>query len=276
MPLQEPQVGWHSSRQIVLLVLLLILSLGAHAQYVHVAMAGEPGSEISLSILNFHMYSVVYSNSNSSIFVYNGVDTNPPTYATALTTVVSCRVRQSARIWFGEIDVWLGAVSWITQPLAEDMTIRGNVSITVWLSTPQRETVASGYAFGLSEVDSMGNPLGEPLYDYYYSYGNVLGSSPTPLKLAFNVDRTFMKGNIIGFFVIVGSTTEGWRYQVYFDSPSMNSFAEMPTLSVPVPEFSQMGLVATMGLAALCYYAIGRTKSRLARNSDHPYSQDPA
>ena len=243
-----------------MLALVFILSVTADGQLVKIASADDPTTEVNLFEMNFHMYSLVYSNSNSSILIYNGADTNPPTYADPVTGQVSCSVRQSAQIWFAQADVWLGGVSWITQPLAEDVTIQGNVSMTVWMSTPDQETLASGYAFGLSEVDSMANPIGDPSYQYYYSLGSVLTPSRAPFQLAFTVNRTFTKGNILGFFVIVGSATEGWRYQVYFDSPSINSFAELPVLGVAIPEFSQAGLAISMTLAMLCSYAVVRRK----------------
>jgi len=236
--------------------LLVILPAVVYAESVQVASA-----EIGVSKMNFHMYSLVYSNSNSSIFIYNGADSKPPTYATPVTSVVSCKVRQSAQIWFGQTDVWLGGVSWITQPLTEDMVIQGKVSVTVWMSAADQEAAATGYAFGLSEADGLGNPIGDPFYEYYYGYGSVLGSSPTAFNLSFNVTRTFTKGNIVSFFVVVGSTTEGWQYQVYFDSASTNSFADVPILGVPVPEFSQARAVIMMALVVLSWYAVARRKS---------------
>ena len=244
-----------------MVALLIILPVVAYPESVQIASAGNSPAEIGLSKMNFHMYSLVYSNSNSSIFIYNGADSNPPTYATPVTSVVSCKVRQSAQIWFGQTDVWLGGISWITQPLTEDMTIQGKVTVTVWMSTLDQETAASGYAFGLSEADGLGNPIGDPFYQYYYNYGSVLGSLPTAFNLSFNVTRTFTKGNIVSFFVVVGSTTEGWRYQVYFDSASTNSFADVPILSVPVPEFSQAGAAMTMALVVLSCYAVARRKN---------------
>jgi hypothetical protein len=207
--------------------------------------------------MNFHMYRPVFTNSNSSIFVYSGADTNPPTYASPLTTVVSCAIRQSAQVWFAQVDAWLGGISWITRPLAEDMAIEGNVSMTVWMNAVDQDPTASGYAFGLAEVDGMGNPIGDQFYQYYYGFQNVLGRSPVPFTLAFSVNRTFTKGNILGFFVIVGSTTENWHYQAHYDSASMNSFAELPSMSVPIPEFSQLGAVVSMTLAAVCCAAFG-------------------
>jgi hypothetical protein len=207
--------------------------------------------------MNFHMYRPVFTNSNSSIFVYSGADTNPPTYASPLTTVVSCAIRQSAQVWFAQVDAWLGGISWITRPLAEDMAIEGNVSMTVWMNAVDQDPTASGYAFGLAEVDGMGNPIGDQFYQYYYGFQNVLGRSPVPFTLAFSVNRTFTKGNILGFFVIVGSTTENWHYQAHYDSASMNSFAELPSMSVPIPEFSQLGAVVSMTLAAVCCAVFG-------------------
>jgi len=242
--------------------MLSVLVFSGCAHIVRAEPGYDPTGDIDLTKMNFHMYSLVYRNSNSSIFVYNGAETNPPTYATPVTSMISCGVRQSAQTWFAVTDVWFGGVSWITQPLAQDMTFQGNVSMTVWMSTPDPDTMTSGYAFGLSETDNLGNPVGESSYQYYYAYGNVLGRSPAPFKLSFDVNRTVTKGHIIGFFVVVGATTQGWRYQVYFDSPNMNSFAELPILSVPVPEFSEVieVIIMTMVLVSLCVVKRSRKK----------------
>lgn len=247
-------------RTIVLVGLVLFLAVGSYSQFAHMGSATDPTVEARISRMNFHMYSTIYMNSNSSIIIYNGADPNPPTYATAATGVVSCQVHQSAQLWFAETDVWLGGVSWITQPLPEDMVIQGNMSMTVWMSAPEQQTVASGYVFGLSEADGFGNLIGDPFYEYYWNFGSALAPSAASFTLTFNVNRTFTKGNILAFFLVAGSTTEGWQYQVYFDSASVNSFADLPILSVPVPEFSRAGPVATMMLVLLCSFVISRRR----------------
>ncbi len=210
--------------------------------------------------MNFHMYSTVYLNSNSSILVYNGADTGPPTHASPVTGQVFCRIRQGAQIWFADVDAWLGGVSWITQPLAEDLQIEGDLHMTVWMASSDQQPFASGYALGISEVDSMGNYVGEPVYQYYYSTGNVLNSSPQPITLSFSVNQTFAKGNIIGFLVIVGSTTESWQFQVFFDSADMNSYVTLPVLAAAIPEYPQIGMVGTVGMAVFCTYFILRKR----------------
>jgi hypothetical protein len=253
MSLKRAPVGWQHGCAVPLLILVIIVNLTFYAQFAQVGAADPQASQPSLVKMSFHMYGQVYRNSNSSIFVYNGADTNAPTYTTAPNTKVSCLIHQSAQVWFAGVDAWFGGVSWITQPLAEEMTIQGNVSMTVWMSTDDSPPIASGYAFGLTEVDNMGNPIGNQFYQYSYGSGNVLSQSPTQYTLVFGVNRTFSKGNILGFFVIVGSTTEGWHYQAYFDSPSKDSFAELPIMSTPVPEFSQLGTVVCMTLAVLCF-----------------------
>jgi hypothetical protein len=250
-----------SGSAVLLIILACMLGLAASAQFVRAAGPSDLGLEANIVRMNFHMYGSIYRNSNSSVFIYNGADTNPPTYATAPNTLVSCAVHQSAQIWFTGVDAWLGGTSWITQPLSEDMTIQGNVSMTVWMSTPDPAPIASGYAFGLTEVDNTGNPIGNQFYQYKYGYGNILNQSPASFTLVFGVNRTFVKGNILGFFVIVGSATKEWHYQVHFDSPAMNSFAELPAMSVPVPEFSRVGAVACMTLVMVALCAIRRRKN---------------
>jgi hypothetical protein len=248
-------------RALLIVVLLSGLNAIVCAGSVQVALAGLSESEGSGVLMNFHMYSVVYAASNSSIFVYNGADLNSPTYSTAVTTQVFCRVRQSTQVWFADVDVWLGGVSWITQPLPDDVTIRGEARMVVWMSAPQQETIASGYAFGISEVDGTGNPIGEPAYQYYYSHGNVFGSSPTAFELSFTVDRTFAKGHIIGFIVVVGSTSQDWQFQVYFDSADLNSFVALPVIAGVIPEFTQIGGVASMAVALVFTCLIARRRT---------------
>jgi hypothetical protein len=257
--------GIHTARFGLVISLLLAVNLCISPGLVHAASPGPSNSENAVAVLNFHMYSLVYANSNSSMFIYNGADVNPPTYSTAPTTQVFCRIHQQAGAWFGDANVtsiWLGGVSWITQPLPEDVTIQGDVRMVVWMSAPEQGTAASGYAFGMSEADGRGNPIGEPSYQYYYSLGSVLSSSPTPFELTFTVDQTFPGGHIIGFFVIVGSTSGDWRFQVYFDSPNMNSFASLSVIAGIIPEFTQVGsmvmLVLAMGVACI----ISRRRNR--------------
>ncbi|GEM_PF-3110474 len=267
MFLERSSVTARGYRTIILLAILSVLVFAGCGQVASAEPAYDPNGDISLTKMNFHMYSLVYKNSNSSILIYSGAETNPPTHAEPLTGTISCGVRQSAQPWFPATDVWFGGVSWITQPLAENMTIQGNVNMTVWMSTPDQDPVASGYAFGLSETDNLGNPIGESPYRYYYSYGSVLGRSPAPFNLLFYVNRTFTKGHLLGFFVVVGATTQSWGYQVYFDSPSMNSFAELPILTVPIPEFSQTIeiIITTMVLISLC--AVKRSRNKLVGGS---------
>lgn len=262
MSFKRVLVCWRRRCIIPVLILSLIVNLALNVQFAQANATDPQTSGPSFVKMSFHMYGKVYSNSNSSIFVYNGADTNAPTYATALTAPVSCAIHQTTQIWFAGVDIWFGGVSWITQPLAEGMTIQGNVSMTVWMSAVDSPPIASGYAFGLTEVDSKGNPIGGQFYQYTYGTGSVLSQSPTLYTLAFGVNRTFAKGNILSFFVIVGSTTEGWRYQAYFDSPSKDSFVELPTMSMAVPEFSQLGIVACMMLTVLSFGIIHRRRAR--------------
>jgi hypothetical protein len=257
---------------IAMLSIVLILNLAVCAQSVQAAFANDTESGGAPIMMIFHMHSSVYSNS-ASIFIYNGADTNPPIYSTPATTSVSCTsssgdfqqfLPSNAQTWLSGGNVWMGGVAWITQPLGQDLTIRGNASITVWMSSSDADVAESGYLLGMAESTSMVNIVGEPMYQYYQTSGSFLQPPPSLYRLTFGVDRTFAKGNIIAFFVIVGSTSRGWQVQVYFDSPQMNSFAELPLDGAPVPEFSQLGTVACMALAMLCSGIIYR-RERQAR-----------
>lgn len=275
MSLETSPHRQRDSRTLPVLAMILILNLTACVQLVQIASADNAGSDNGFLTMNFHMRALVYSNS-VSIFIYNGADTNPPIYATPITAPVSCSsssldfeqfLPSSAQTWFSDGNVWFGGVSWVTQPLAEDLTIRGNASITVWMSSSDTNVAKSGYVLGISESDSMANIVGDTMYEYYYNNGSVLRSTPSAYRLTFNVDRTFRKGNLIAFFAGVGSTSKGWQYQVYFDSPSANSSAELPVAGAPVPEFSQMGVLATVSFAVLASYMLTRRRNRFSLSS---------
>jgi len=254
--------GRRTVSAILLIILGLMLGLATAAQLTQVARSSDPSSDASIERMNFHMYRSIYANSNSSILIYNGADPSPPTYSSPPTAAVSCAIHESSQIFLALADGWYGGISWITQPLSEDTTIRGNVSMTVWMSTSDQAPTASGYLFGLTEVNNMGNSIGNPFYQYKYDYGSILGQAPAPLTVAFGVNRTFTKGAILGFFVIVGSTTKEWHYQVHFDSSSMNSFADLPIMSTSVPEFSQLGAVSCMILVMFGLCLIRRRRGQ--------------
>jgi hypothetical protein len=226
-------------------------------------------SETSITTMNFHMYSVVYRSSDS-IHIYNGADINPPIQASPVTASVSCGMSVTQFSQFLPLEyqslltgseAWTGMVAWVTQPLAHDMTIRGTVNMTVWMNAIQPEVGRSAYALGIAESDSNAKPVGEPVYEYRASDGSILGPSPQPYQLAISVDRTFSKGNLIAFVVAVAATTQGWRYEVRFDSPSMNSHVSVPILAeVPIGEFAQTPAVIMMSLIVLFLIASRRTR----------------
>jgi hypothetical protein len=209
----------------------------------------------------------MYGNSVQSIFIYSRADTSPPAYATPATASVYCRssvdeFRQYVPSGV-EVsgDVWLGAVSWVTEPLAEDLTIQGNVNMTVWLSASDDAVSESGYIFGMAEFDVPTLSVGDSFYQYRHGSGNTIGTQMSAHALTFNVDRTFSKDKIIAFFVIVESTEEGWPFQVYFDSPSVNSFASLPMLGVPIPEFNGLGATVVASLMLIsCSFLFRRRR----------------
>ena len=233
-----------------------------------------PPSEISIATMNFHMYSVVYGSSDS-IQVYNGADNNPPVQASPFIATISCtssisEVRQFLPLEYESLlagsQARTGIVVWITQPLANDVTIRGTVNMTVWMNAPQPDVRMSAYALGMAEADIGALRLiGEPVYGYRASNGSILGPSSQPYQVGLSVDRTLSKGNVIAFVVAVAATTNGWRYQVYFDSAGMNSHATLPIVAtVPIDEFGRVPAVVTMCVIVLLLILPRQRKRRRA------------
>ncbi len=92
---------------------------------------------------------------------------------------------------------------------------------------PLGSSDGSGYFFAIAEVNSQTLQASTFLwYDFKAGLGDLLGNSPRLFSTEdfgrdFRISRhVFESGNSLAFFVGAGSTTEGWRFKVYFDRPT--------------------------------------------------------
>lgn len=173
-----------------------------------------------------HYYSEIYHSENRSFFIYNGSDTQGPLRSSAFKCTFECQIKQVIQ----GVTVWGGLVSWLTQPLDDDLHIVGDVVLKAWMSSTDDigPWGSSGYVMGVSEIDE-GRNVTWSEYDYRYSIlGKAISDIPTEYSITLNIDHVFKKGHKIGFGVGAGSTKKGWTVNVFFDSPDRNSRAIVP------------------------------------------------
>jgi len=179
-----------------------------------------------------HYYSEIYHSENRSFFIYNGSDTQGPLRSSAFKCTFECQIKQVIQ----GITVWGGLVSWLTQPLDDDLHIVGDIVLKAWMSSTDDVGPwgSSGYIMGISEIDE-GRNVTWSEYDYRYSIlGKAISDIPTEYNITLNIDHVFKKGHKIGFGVGAGSTKKGWTVNVFFDSPDRNSRAIVPYEIVPI------------------------------------------
>ena len=220
------------------------------------------------AVFYFHNRSEIYRNENESIYVYDGADRNPPLAGEAFSTIFRCKVVQQLPTAFFGTTVYVSLVSWLTPPLTENYAASGVVSVSVWLSSNDESTQASGFMFMLTDQDENDNYVGDPFYNYFYETGKALSSEPTEYSLKIDVNHVFVKGHKIAFEVILGSTTPGWTGNVYFDSPERDSRALLPGTPMIVPEFQERLLLLGLTFTVPFVFFLRRKTIQRFRCSD--------
>jgi hypothetical protein len=161
---------------------------------------------------------------------------------------------------FYTVTAYVGMVSWLTQPLSEDYSLVGTVTVYVWLSGGDVNTQISGYGVAVSDLDENGNFVGDPFYTYRYVDGKILSTEPTECSLSLTINHVFAKDHKLVFQVIVGSTTQGWMVDVYFDSPDRNSRAIIPGSPAIVLELEKETLTLVLVAALGATFFLSRRK----------------
>lgn len=220
------------------LTVIVILFLGTSTG---LASAQSP---VSGDIFYFHLKDVTYRSQNASVTVVEEANLTAPSGSTPRVFEVAAGIRNATTI-FGTI--WVGSVAWVTGPLTEPTTLSGTATFTVWLSSDDITPSFSGVGAGIAVLNQQNQTVGNYRYAFTYARGKVL--SGTPALYSFNVElnQNVSAGQRLVFAVGVGSTTEGWRMNVFFDDVQHSSGVQLPMAVTVVPEFDP----ATFFLAIL-------------------------
>ncbi len=167
-------------------------------------------------------------------------------------------------------DVFFAYAAWLTPPLVgiEEARIDGKVMISAWMSSldPLASSDGSGYFFAIAEVNPRKLEGAIFLwYDYKAGFGDLLGNAPRLFSTedfgrTFEISHhVFETGSSLAFFVGAGSTLEGWRFSVHFDSPDRASSALVPLTEQNIDEYPGFSLTLIALTIWTASYLLRRT-----------------
>jgi hypothetical protein len=211
---------------------------------------------------NFQVSAIEANQSSTSARVFSAADPNAPTTAGKAITV-SAQISVS-----GQQSGYAAFVAWVTTPFPTTLTLDGNVSMHVWMSSNDSLGFLQGSEFfmGVADYSPSGSSQFQLLDDYMSNaaFGNVFTRSPTEYVETLSINQhQFAQGDMIMFFAGAGSNKQDYSFTVYFDNPSWASHADIPAdPSLTVAEFPNTILITTAALL-LIFTQLRRRPRRL-------------
>jgi hypothetical protein len=210
----------------------------------------------------FHFLSETYRNDNESVIVVEDATSTPPAGSTPRVLEVAASIKNATTI-FGTI--WVGSIAWVTRPLTQPAMVSGSATFTVWLSSDDVTPSFSGVGAGVAVLDQENQTVGNYHYSFDYAHGKILTGSPTLYSFNVQLDQLISPDQRLVFAVGVGSTTQGWRMDVYFDDLQYPSHVLLPTNITVVPEFEPSRFLLTALIAVVLALTITRQVSRVSQ-----------
>jgi hypothetical protein len=210
---------------------------------------------------NFQVSVIQANSSSSSARIFSAADSVAPTTG-GITVPVSAQISI-----LGEQSGYAAFVAWVTDPFPATLTLDGNVTMHVWMSSTASMGLLQGSELfmGVADYSPTGSGHFQLLDDYVSipSFGNVLAKSPTEYVETMRISQyQFGQGDMIMFFAGVGSNQQGYAFTVYFDSPTWPSHADIPAdPNLTVPEFPNAILISTIALM-LAFIQIKRREQK--------------
>jgi len=214
------------------------------------------------TVFYFHYKSMLYRSNNASITLLEEANLRKPGDVIPQVVNVASTIRNVTTL-LGT--VWVGTISWISQPLAEPAIIRGSVIFGVWLSSNDRTPAFSGVGAGIAVLDQQNRTVGNYAYSYSYAHGKIIAASVREYSFNVVLDREIAAGQRLVFAVGVGSTTAGWQMKVYFDATQNPSHAQLPSsvLVLAIPEFAQVPVILMAVIAIIVSLGLPQRRLRL-------------
>jgi hypothetical protein len=146
----------------------------------------------------------------------------------------------------GPQSVYAAFVGWVTSPFPANVTLDGSVVMHVWMSSNDNLGLLQGseYFMGVADYFPSGSTQFQVLDDYLSNLvsGNTFTNTPTEYMATLRITQhQFQAGSMMVFFAGTGSNKQGYTFNVYFDNPTWQSRADVPTdPTLTVPEFQHL------------------------------------
>jgi hypothetical protein len=210
-------------------------------------------SELTISyppfqIGNFQVSGIQANPSSSSARVFAAATPAAPStggVAAAMRADISVSGPQSA---------YAAVVAWSTNPFPVNVTVDGNVVMHVWMASNDSLGFLQGSEFfmGVANYSAASSTPFKLLDDYMspLTLGNTFTSTPTEYVETLRIiQHQFGAGDTMLFFAGAGSNKQGYAFTVYFDSPTWDSRADVPTdATLTVPEFQSLMTIILVAL----------------------------
>lgn len=155
----------------------------------------------------------------------------------------------------GQQSGYVALVAWFAKAFTSKVKLDGDVMMHVWMSSSDGLWPWEGslYFMGVGDYSPASSTV-EILGTYVSSgvSGNILASSPQEYFTMMRINQhDFETGNRLMFFAGAGSTKQGWKFTIYFDSATWNSRVEIPAdPTLTVPEFGKASIVLVLSTIA--------------------------
>ena len=230
-------------------------------------------SELTLSyppfqLQNYQISGIQANPSSSSARVFQAATPTPPTgsgLALSMSSVISVS---------SQPETYAAFVAWVTSPFPANVTLDGEVVMHVWMSSNDTLLPWQGSEFFMGIADySPASSTPFQLLDDYLSNATIgyNGFSNSPNEIVISTLRInrhqFQAGSMLMFFAGAGSNKQSYGFTVYFDSPSWQSRADIPTdRTLAVTEFHDLGwMLIPLFLIPMIGTAIRRKNSKSVR-----------
>jgi len=233
----------------LLLLLIMTVLAGAGPAYAQsTTLYFHDNSELTFSyppfqFQNLQISGIQANSSSTSARVFTAATTIAPSGG-GLALSMSAMISVSS-----QPKVYAAFVAWVTNPFAANVTLDGNVTMQVWMSSSDVLLPWEGCEFFVGIANySPGSSTPFQLLDHYLSNAsigyNALTTAPTEYVIStLRINQyKFHAGSRLMFFAGAGSNKRGYSFTVYFDSPSWQSRADIADASA-LPEYSGLGLV---------------------------------
>ncbi len=205
------------------------------------------------------------SPSSSSARVFEVATPSAPTGG-GMAVTMSATISVSS-----QPQVYAAFVAWVSNPFPAAVTLDGNVVMHVWMSSTDGLAPWQGSEFFMGIPDySPANSTQFQLLDDYQSNATIgyNGFTSSPNEYVINTMRInqhqFQAGSMLMFIAGAGSNKQGYTFNVYFDSPTWQSRADVPAdPSLSVPEFPNLFPIILSALLLLPIVRVNRRRTRL-------------